>query len=110
VRIIDTEALGARIAAGQRLWLVHAAEAVTVRSAHLPGALTFPDADQAAAFLRHGDPIVVYGFDPTCATSRTLATELSNRGFTDVAWYADGLQAWLAAGGHVEGTHDRDRT
>lgn len=110
MKIIDTEALRARIVAGQQLWLVHAAEAVTFRSAHLPGALAFPDANQAAAFLRPGDPIVVYGFDSTCATSRTLATELSNRGFTDVAWYADGLQAWLAAGGHVEGTHDRDRT
>jgi rhodanese-related sulfurtransferase len=107
VRIIGTEALRARIVVGQRLWLVHAAESVSFRSAHLRGALAFPDADQAAAFLRHDDPIVVYGFDRTCATSRTLATELSNRGFTDVAWYADGLQAWLAAGGHVEGTHNR---
>ncbi len=107
---IDTAQLRARIAAGQRLWLVHAADAAPFRNAHIPGALAVTDADQAAAFLRPDDTIVVYGLDATCRTSRRLATELSRRGFADVAWYAGGLEAWLAAGGSIEGTRDPDRT
>ena len=104
---IDTTQLRTQIAAGQPLWLVLAAEAVTFRFAHLPGAIAFADADQIVAFLRADDAIVVYGSDPTCDTSRTLAIELSRRGFTDVSWYADGLKDWLATGGHIEGTRER---
>ncbi len=107
---IETPDLRARLAAGERMWLVHAAETVNFRFAHLPGAVAFADADQAATFLRPTDTIVVYGVDRTCRTSRTLAAELSRRGFAHVTWYADGLDGWMAAGGNVEGTHDPDRT
>ncbi len=100
---IDTAQLRARLAAGRRPWLVHAAEAMSFRSSHLPGAVAFGEAEQAAAFLRADDVIVVYGFDGACRTSRALADELSERGFAHVSWYAEGLEGWLAAGGQVEG-------
>lgn len=101
---IDTATLRARLAAGERLWLVHAAETVAFRSAHLPGAVAFADAGRATTVLRKTDSIVVYGLDRTCRTSRALAAGLSRCGYPNVAWYADGLRGWMAADGDVEGT------
>ncbi len=107
---IDTDQLLARMANGRQIWLVHASERASFRSVHLPGALTFADADQAAAFLRPDDTVVVYGLGPACRASRELATDLARRRFVDVWLYAEGLESWIAAGGHVEGTRGPGHT
>lgn len=106
MRTIDGQTLRARLAAGERLWLVHDESCSSFRLAHVPGAIAFFDLGQATRVLRPDDVIIVYGLDETCSASRMMAAELSGQGFADVWWYSGGLQEWIEAGAPVEGSLD----
>ncbi|MFA9429946.1 rhodanese-like domain-containing protein [Egicoccus sp. AB-alg2] len=101
--VIGGPELRRRLAAGERLWLVHAAGPVSFRSAHLPGAVAFPDDRHLERMLRRDDHVVVYGESHDDLRSRELAAGLHARGYRHARWYAGGLTEWRASGAPVEG-------
>jgi rhodanese-related sulfurtransferase len=77
---------------------------------HVPGALSFPGAYFEGSWLAMKDrleadrprPVVVYCPGPQCGASRSVAEQLARRGFTNVAVFPGGWQAWQQAGLPVE--------
>jgi rhodanese-related sulfurtransferase len=77
---------------------------------HVPGALSFPGAYFEGSWLAMKDrldadrsrPVVVYCPGPQCGASRSVAEQLTRRGFPDVAIFPGGWQAWQLAGLPVE--------
>jgi rhodanese-related sulfurtransferase len=77
---------------------------------HIPGAsnacvyeVTF--LDQAASLLPDRDtPVIVYGAGEGSLDSREAAAKLIRAGYTDVACFPGGLQAWREAGRPLEGS------
>lgn len=73
---------------------------------HVPGAISFPGAYFEGSWLAMKDrleadksrPVAVYCPGPQCGASRSVAEQLSRRGFTDVAIFPGGWQAWQQAG------------
>ncbi|HEY3755783.1 MAG TPA: rhodanese-like domain-containing protein [Opitutaceae bacterium] len=70
---------------------------------HVPGALSLPEEDFAAAFPRFRDRlesarvVAVYCADPDCEDARQLQSHLTARGVANVAVYPDGWQGWSGA-------------
>jgi rhodanese-related sulfurtransferase len=101
-RIIDRQALQARIAANPRLLLLEALPEKYYAQGHLPGALHFPH-DRVAELAPEVAPrfdaeMVVYCANRNCQNSHIAAAELARRGYTDVSVYAQGKQDWIEAG------------
>jgi rhodanese-related sulfurtransferase len=77
---------------------------------HVPGAISFPGAYFEGSWLAMKDrlgadksrPVAVYCPGPQCGASRSVAEQLARRGFTDVAIFPGGWQAWQQAGLPVE--------
>jgi rhodanese-related sulfurtransferase len=107
VPVIDGETLRARLASGERIWLLHASGSQRFRKVHIRGSVAFADIDQIRSVLRPDDEIVVYG-GTGCEACRALVERLRRSGYGRACWYAGGLQDWLAGGGEVEGVGGSD--
>jgi len=75
---------------------------------HLPGAISFPFATRAEAFyelaaLLQGDQaVLVYCSSSTCDDALQLGLFLREQGSQKVLLFAEGFQAWRAAGMAIE--------
>lgn len=103
IETIDREALQDLLDAGSGVHLLHGGGPAAFRQAHIPGSAAFDGDDEAAAALRPGDEIVVYGSGPDDPRPPALAEALVLRGLTSTRWYRGGLEDWAAAGLPVEG-------
>ena len=102
---ITRQQLQGRIARGD-ITVLEALPVSYWEAEHLPGALPFPldDVDgQAARLLPHRSaPVAVYCSNAACQNSHTVATRLTQLGYTAVFRYAEGKQDWIEAGLPVE--------
>ncbi|HWC45043.1 MAG TPA: rhodanese-like domain-containing protein [Casimicrobiaceae bacterium] len=103
---INLQELNARLHSATPPTLLEALPAKYYRDWHLPGARPMPhDEVRALAPTLVPDkrtPIVVYCASATCRNSHIAASVLGQLGYTDVAVFAGGKQAWSEAGLPVE--------
>jgi 3-mercaptopyruvate sulfurtransferase SseA len=85
---------------GLSVWLIHAADQVAFREAHIPGALACPQ-DTLLRRLAGDVPVVVYGEDDQAEAAPALTAVLRHLD-VEVVWFPGGLAAWRAAGLPVE--------
>ncbi len=99
--LITRDELCEAIAAGT-VTVVDALPESNYAQAHLPGALNLVEDDvatRAAALLPDCDAaIVTYCSNASCGNSQAVASELEQRGYTNVRKYRDGIQDWAEAG------------
>ncbi len=75
------------------------------RMGHVPGALAFPASYFEGSYLRLGQklgadksqPIVIYCVDAECGSADSVRRKLANQGFTRLAVFRGGWQAWQKA-------------
>ncbi len=94
--------LQARLAANPALTLLEALPEKYYEDSHLPGALHMPhdQTRQLATILvpEMSTEVVVYCASATCQNSHIAARILDQIGYSDVAVFAGGKQAWTEAG------------
>jgi rhodanese-related sulfurtransferase len=98
---VTLEQLRARIDANPSLVVVEALGPMYYEDAHIPGAINIPhdQVDEHLALLPdHDAEIVTYCTGPTCKNSGIAAGRLEALGYTNVAAFLDGKDAWKAAG------------
>jgi rhodanese-related sulfurtransferase len=84
--------------------LLDARVAAAYRLGHIPGALSLPLGEFAAAFpaleprLRRARLLVVYCSAVTCSDSSGLAAKLQAAGLRDLLVYRGGMEDWAARG------------
>jgi len=103
VKTISTDELKARLDAGEPLVLIEALPERYFRDGRIPGAVNLADHQAAAEAASRLAPdkaqaVVLYCASETCRNSHVAAAALERAGYTDVAVYAGGKQAWEAAG------------
>jgi adenylyltransferase/sulfurtransferase len=98
---LSAAALAGRVRAGERMTLLDVREPEEIAARRIPGSLAMPLGDlRAGAPVPAGEPIIVVcERDPRARSAARLLTE---RGFTDVAFLAGGIQSYAAVG-EVEG-------
>lgn len=95
-----------RLASG--ILLVDARSSAAYRLGRLPGALSLPLADFAAAYaalepqLRQAELLILYCSDRTCGDSPELARRLWHKGLKKLLLFPGGMEEWLGRGHAVE--------
>jgi rhodanese-related sulfurtransferase len=103
VKIVDREALRAKIAAGRHFQLVMAASDFAFRAKHIPGSVHIKVRGADVSGLAMDDDIVVYCSNVDCNASKALIKKLVELGYHRVSHYPGGLIDWEAGGLPVEG-------
>lgn len=103
---ITLDELTRRIAAGEVDELWNALTDAFFTGEMIPGSRRVP-ADRVGRALAEGAPpkdaaIVVYCSGPACPNSRDAGAKLLAYGYANVVVFEGGLEAWKAAGRHVE--------
>lgn len=104
---IDVDALRERLASDERPVLVNALAREAFDDERIPGSISMPAADAmrlAGDVLAKDQPVVVYCASRSCTASPTLAQKLVDLGFTDVADFEGGVEAWERAGHPMQRT------
>jgi len=106
---IDAAELRSRLDKGEPLSVIDVLPEEYFVEQHLPGArragvyeVTFLDQIKQLG-LRANDPVVLYGAGQGSLDSRVAAEKLQRAGFTQVFNFEGGREAWLEAGGKLEG-------
>lgn len=94
--IITTAQLRRLVASGEPLWLVYVSDDPAPPPVRIAGSLTTTDENLIAGLIRN-TPVVFYGENTYAVRARMLTTRFTSQG-EDARWYADGLEAWTAAG------------
>jgi rhodanese-related sulfurtransferase len=100
---ISTEEVRLLLERGDGHVIVDALAPMVYAHSHLPGAINLPatDVDPLKAARRIPDrdtTIVVYCTNADCGDSLETAARLRELGYSDVRHYAEGKDAWRAAG------------
>lgn len=87
--------------------LIDPRPAAEYEAGHLPNAWnkalsTIPTGQKPDGRIEAFDKIVVYGNNPGTPSAIGMTKRLLQNGYSDVYFYADGLQGWIAQGGSVE--------
>jgi len=88
--------------------LVDARAAAAYRLGHVPGAISLPLGEFAAAFsrlepeLRQAGLLILYCSDPTCSDSPELARRLWDEGLRNFLLFKGGMEEWIGRGHAVE--------
>ncbi len=99
---ITTDELKTHLDNGDNLTLIEALPTNFYEAEHLPGAINIPH-DKINEHIGHlptnkDDLIVTYCASDTCQNSKHAADTFETLGYTNVAEYVGGKQAWLEAG------------
>ncbi len=91
----------------ETLLLIDPRPASEYEAAHLPRAWnkalsTIPSGQKPDPRLEGFDRIVVYGNHPGTPSAIGMTKRLLQNGYSDVFFYAEGLEGWLAQGGETE--------
>jgi rhodanese-related sulfurtransferase len=103
VRVINRDALRAKLSGGAPFKLVMAASEFGFRAKHIPGSLRVDPRDPALAGLAPEDDIVVYCSNVDCIASHAVIKRLLERGYRGVSHYPGGIIDWESAGWPLEG-------
>jgi rhodanese-related sulfurtransferase len=103
MKLIDREALKAKLDRGEDIKLIMTLGEWAYRAKHIPGSLHFTTPEEALAMLRPEDEIVVYCSHDDCIASKAAYQILERHGFQHLHRFAGGLQAWEDAGYPLEG-------
>lgn len=101
---LTVQELEGRLARPEPVQLVMALQHWAYERLHIPGSLNFENAVEAAQHLSRDREVVVYCTNPNCAASYRLYYYLLSLGFTRIARFAGGIEAWMEAGLTVEGS------
>lgn len=101
---VSCEELRNRLEVQEPVQLVMALGRWAYERLHIPGSMIFENAAEAASHLSRDREVVVYCTNPNCAASYRLYYYLRSLGFTRIARFAGGIEAWLEAGLPVEGS------
>ena len=88
--------------------MLDARDPAAYRAGHIPGALSLPLGEFAAAFaaleprLREARLLVLYCSDPNCGDSPELARRLWDRGLKNLLLYKGGMEDWSGRGHGAE--------
>ena len=104
MKIVTTEELKKKIDAREKFYLIDVLAPESYASLHVPTAVNVrkgPDfverfAQEAGA--QKDAEIIVYCSSPTCTASVQSGEQLEAAGYTNVAYYKDGLAGWFTIG------------
>ncbi|PQO42976.1 rhodanese-like domain-containing protein [Blastopirellula marina] len=93
---------------GEAITLIHTLSVDAFAESHIPDSINIPrdqmdfteKVEQAVG--GKSQPIVVYCASSECSSSTKAAKELESQGFTNVAEYVGGAQAWHESGHALE--------
>jgi rhodanese-related sulfurtransferase len=100
-RTTDARELREWLASDDRPVLVNALAREAFEEERIPGSISIPASDAmrlAPDLLAKDQPIVVYCASSNCTASPTLAQKLVDLGYTEVADFEGGIDAWERAG------------
>jgi len=107
IQTITVDELAARLRRGAVVEFWNALTDEYFKGELIPGSRRVPvdhvGRELAATKLAKDTPVVVYCSGPSCPHSRQAAEKLVAFGFTNVALFEGGLEAWKASGRGVEG-------
>jgi rhodanese-related sulfurtransferase len=101
VQPISLQELRTRLDSGEEIALVNPLTDILFNEGHIPGSVNVPLGE-----IRHtnrlpndrGTLIVTYCLGPKSAVSKEAAGLVAMRGYRQVRWFREGIQAWAAAG------------